>query len=135
MYLSSAVISSFASCVFKVATGSFGYSLGASGAIMAMIGLFGTIIPEARMQILFLPFLNFTAATAVKGLIAIDTAGLIARWKFFDHAAHLGGNVFGIWYAMMGHNLIWQNREVVMKWWHENVRGDQGRRPPPPPVL
>ena len=33
-----------------------------------------------------------------QGLIAIagfDLAGLIFRWQFFDHAAHLGGVLFG----------------------------------------
>jgi len=26
----------------------------------------------------------------------MDTAGMILGWKFFDHAAHLGGALFGM---------------------------------------
>jgi rhomboid-like protein len=42
--------------------------------------------------------------------------GLIARWQFFDHAAHLGGILLGIWYCHFGHTLIWKNREPIMTW-------------------
>ncbi|XP_054203154.1 presenilin-associated rhomboid-like protein, mitochondrial isoform X4 [Homo sapiens] len=33
---------------------------------------------------------------ALKAIIAMDTAGMILGWKFFDHAAHLGGALFGM---------------------------------------
>lgn len=32
----------------------------------------------------------------LKAIIAMDTAGLVLGWKFFDHAAHLGGALFGV---------------------------------------
>ncbi|XP_068945528.1 presenilin-associated rhomboid-like protein, mitochondrial isoform X3 [Petaurus breviceps papuanus] len=56
---------------------------------------------------------------ALKAIIAMDTAGMILGWKFFDHAAHLGGALFGIWYITHGHELIWKNREPLVKIWHE----------------
>uniref|UniRef100_A0A8C6F2R1 rhomboid protease n=1 Tax=Monodon monoceros TaxID=40151 RepID=A0A8C6F2R1_MONMO len=56
---------------------------------------------------------------ALKAIIAVDTAGMILGWKFFDHAAHLGGALFGIWYITYGHELIWKNREPLVKIWHE----------------
>ncbi|XP_016797868.2 presenilin-associated rhomboid-like protein, mitochondrial isoform X4 [Pan troglodytes] len=56
---------------------------------------------------------------ALKAIIAMDTAGMILGWKFFDHAAHLGGALFGIWYVTYGHELIWKNREPLVKIWHE----------------
>ncbi|XP_063477896.1 presenilin-associated rhomboid-like protein, mitochondrial isoform X4 [Symphalangus syndactylus] len=56
---------------------------------------------------------------ALKAIIAMDTAGMILGWKFFDHAAHLGGALFGIWYVTYGHELIWKNREPLVKMWHE----------------
>uniref|UniRef100_A0ABI7XU24 rhomboid protease n=1 Tax=Felis catus TaxID=9685 RepID=A0ABI7XU24_FELCA len=56
---------------------------------------------------------------ALKAIIAMDTAGMILGWKFFDHAAHLGGALFGIWYITYGHELIWKNREPLVKIWHE----------------
>ncbi|KAM5293402.1 presenilin-associated rhomboid-like protein, mitochondrial isoform 4-T4 [Ctenodactylus gundi] len=56
---------------------------------------------------------------ALKAIVALDTAGMILGWKFFDHAAHLGGALFGIWYVTYGHELIWKNREPLVKIWHE----------------
>ena len=41
-----------------------------------MLGLLGTLVPDARMQILFLPMLTFSTATAIKGLMAVDGAGI-----------------------------------------------------------
>uniref|UniRef100_A0A3Q3AVW7 Presenilin associated rhomboid like n=1 Tax=Kryptolebias marmoratus TaxID=37003 RepID=A0A3Q3AVW7_KRYMA len=66
---------------------------------------------------------------ALKGIVAMDTAGLVLGWRFFDHAAHLGGAMFGIWYILFGHELIWKNREPFVKVWHElRTRGGGGGR-------
>ena len=43
-------------------------------------------------------------------------SGLIARWHYFDHAAHLGGILLGIWYCHYGYKYIWENREPIMTW-------------------
>ncbi|XP_004424728.1 PREDICTED: presenilins-associated rhomboid-like protein, mitochondrial isoform X2 [Ceratotherium simum simum] len=115
----SSVISSFVSYVCKVATGRYGPSLGASGAIMTVLAAVCTKIPDGRLAIIFLPMFTFTAGNALKAIIAMDTAGMILGWKFFDHAAHLGGALFGIWYITYGHELIWKNREPLVKIWHE----------------
>uniref|UniRef100_A0ABK0LXL4 Presenilin-associated rhomboid-like protein, mitochondrial n=1 Tax=Rattus norvegicus TaxID=10116 RepID=A0ABK0LXL4_RAT len=96
VYLSAGVISNFVSYVCKVATGRYGPSLGASGAIMTVLAAVCTKIPEGRLAIIFLPVFTFTAGNALKAIIAMDTAGMILGWKFFDHAAHLGGALFGI---------------------------------------
>ncbi|GAB5576624.1 presenilins-associated rhomboid-like protein [Prionailurus iriomotensis] len=119
VYLSAGVISNFVSYVCKVATGRYGPSLGASGAIMTVLAAVCTKIPEGRLAIIFLPMFTFTAGNALKAIIAMDTAGMILGWKFFDHAAHLGGALFGIWYITYGHELIWKNREPLVKIWHE----------------
>ncbi|XP_064440625.1 presenilin-associated rhomboid-like protein, mitochondrial isoform X1 [Mirounga angustirostris] len=119
VYLSAGVISNFVSYVCKVATGRYGPSLGASGAIMTVLAAVCTKIPEGRLAIIFLPMFTFTAGNALKAIIAMDTAGMVLGWKFFDHAAHLGGALFGIWYITYGHELIWKNREPLVKIWHE----------------
>ncbi|XP_043925949.1 presenilins-associated rhomboid-like protein, mitochondrial [Protopterus annectens] len=118
-YLSAGVISNFVSYFCKTATGRFGPSLGASGAIMAVLAAVCTKMPEAKLAIIFLPMFTFTAGNALKAIIALDTAGLVLGWRFFDHAAHLGGAAFGIWYITYGHELIWKNREPLVKMWHE----------------
>lgn len=119
VYLSAGVVSTFVSYVCKTAAGRFSPSLGASGAIMTVLAAVCTKMPEAKLAIIFLPMFTFTAANALKAIVAMDTAGLVLGWKFFDHAAHLGGALFGIWYILFGHELIWKNREPFVKLWHE----------------
>ncbi|XP_044059094.1 presenilins-associated rhomboid-like protein, mitochondrial isoform X1 [Siniperca chuatsi] len=119
VYLSAGVVSSFVSYVCKMATGRFGPSLGASGAIMTVLAAVCTKMPEAKLAIIFLPMFTFTAANALKAIVAMDTAGVVLGWKFFDHAAHLGGALFGVWYILFGHELIWKNREPFVKLWHD----------------
>ncbi|KAL4608391.1 presenilins-associated rhomboid-like protein, mitochondrial [Arapaima gigas] len=115
------VTSTFVSYVCKTATGRIGPSLGASGAIMAVLAAVCTKMPDAKLAIIFLPMFTFTAGSALKAVVAMDTAGLVLGWRFFDHAAHLGGALFGIWYILYGHELIWKNREPLVKIWH-NLR-------------
>ncbi|XP_066535411.1 presenilin-associated rhomboid-like protein, mitochondrial [Hoplias malabaricus] len=131
MYLSAGVISTFVSYVSKTATGRLGPSLGASGAIMTVLAAVCTKMPEAKLAIIFLPMYTFTAGNALKAIVALDTAGLILGWRFFDHAAHLGGALFGIWYIFYGHELIWKNREPLVKLWHNfRTRGSGGNGAP-----
>jgi hypothetical protein len=33
---------------------------------------------------------------AIKVIMGIDAAGVVMGWKLFDHAAHLGGALFGM---------------------------------------
>ncbi|KAM4567197.1 presenilin-associated rhomboid-like protein, mitochondrial isoform 2-T2 [Odontesthes bonariensis] len=126
VYLSAGVISTFFSYACKLASGRFGPSLGASGAIMTVLAAVCTKMPEAKLAIIFLPMFTFTAANALKAIVAMDAAGLLLGWRFFDHAAHLGGALFGIWYIMFGHELIWKNREPFVKLWHDLRTGGGG---------
>lgn len=128
VYMSAGVISTMVSYMCKTATGRLYPSLGASGAVMAVLAAVCAKVPEAKLGIIFLPMVTFTAGNALKGLIAIDTAGLILGWRLFDHAAHLGGALFGIWYVAYGHKLIWRKREPLVKFWHD-MRSPGGSRP------
>nr|XP_045614550.1 presenilins-associated rhomboid-like protein, mitochondrial [Procambarus clarkii]XP_045614551.1 presenilins-associated rhomboid-like protein, mitochondrial [Procambarus clarkii] len=119
MYLSGGVISSLASHTFKVVMRCPGPSLGASGAIMALLGYFCTQYPNAQLGIVFIPGLNFSADTALKGVMCLDAVGMALGWRVFDHAAHLGGALFGLIYACYGPKYIWGNSQPLMKKWHE----------------
>ncbi|XP_049453989.1 presenilins-associated rhomboid-like protein, mitochondrial [Epinephelus fuscoguttatus] len=119
VYLSAGVISTMVSYMCKTATGRLHPSLGASGAVMAVLAAVCAKVPEAKLGIIFLPMITFTAGTALKALVAVDTAGLILGWRLFDHAAHLGGALFGVWYVAYGHKLIWRKREPLVKMWHD----------------
>lgn len=45
---------------------------------------------------MFLPMLNFAAGDAIFGILALDMLGILLGWKMLDHAAHLGGALFGM---------------------------------------
>lgn len=45
---------------------------------------------------MFLPMFQFSAENAIIAIMAIDVLGVAFGWKFFDHAAHLGGALFGV---------------------------------------
>ncbi|XP_064615375.1 presenilin-associated rhomboid-like protein, mitochondrial [Liolophura sinensis] len=125
LYLSAGTFSCFTSYALKVARRSFTPSLGASGALMAVLGAVCLSYPDARLAIAFIGDLfphSFSADSAMKALIAFDTTGLVLGWRLFDHAAHLGGILFGLWYIKFGRDLIWGNREPVMEAWHK-LRG------------
>ncbi|XP_039999833.1 presenilins-associated rhomboid-like protein, mitochondrial isoform X1 [Xiphias gladius] len=130
VYLSAGVISTMVSYMCKTASGRLYPSLGASGAVMAVLAAVCAKVPEAKLGIIFLPMVTFTAGNALKALIAIDTAGLILGWRLLDHAAHLGGALFGVWYVAYGHKLIWRKREPLVKLWHDmRSPGAGGSRP------
>ncbi|CAI5641288.1 unnamed protein product [Oreochromis niloticus] len=130
VYLSAGVVSTMVSYTCKAATGRLYPSLGASGAVMAVLAAICSKMPEAKLGIIFLPMVTFTAGTALKALVAVDTAGLLLGWRLFDHAAHLGGALFGVWYVAYGHKLIWRKREPLVKLWHDiRSPGSRGSRP------
>ncbi|XP_064864156.1 presenilin-associated rhomboid-like protein, mitochondrial isoform X2 [Oncorhynchus nerka] len=96
VYMSAGVISTMFSYVCKTASGRLGPSLGASGAIMTVLAAVCTKMPEAKLAIIFLPIYAFSAGNALKAIVVMDTAGLVLGWRYFDHAAHLGGALFGV---------------------------------------
>lgn len=116
LYLSAGVFSSLASYFYKAVIGTAGLSLGAvsiylilffinlliiflklkSGAIMAVLAYVCTQYPETQLSIILLPMWTFSAGTAIKFIVGLDLAGVLMGWKFFDHAAHLGGAAFGM---------------------------------------
>ncbi|CDW97808.1 hypothetical protein [Sporisorium scitamineum] len=77
-------------------------SLGSSGAIYSILVMSAFAFPNAQLGILFVPFVSFPIGAGVAGLVAADVAGLVFRWKTFDHAAHLAGAAFGVGYWWVG---------------------------------
>ncbi|XP_021929441.1 presenilins-associated rhomboid-like protein, mitochondrial isoform X2 [Zootermopsis nevadensis] len=122
LYMSAGVISSMSSYFHKSLIKKPGFSLGASGAIMCLLGYVCTEYPETKLTIIFLPLFTFPAAAAIKVIMAVDAAGVLLGWKFFDHAAHLGGAACGITWSYWGNAYIWQKREPLLHWWHK-LRG------------
>ncbi|XP_077371216.1 presenilin-associated rhomboid-like protein A, mitochondrial isoform X3 [Festucalex cinctus] len=126
VYMSAGVISSMFSYICKTTSGRIFPSLGASGAIMAVVGAVCSRLPEAKLSIIFLPMVTFTMGTVLKVVVATDAAGLLLGWRTFDHASHLGGALFGVWYGAYGHQLIWSKRDSVVKMWQRIRRPGGG---------
>jgi membrane associated rhomboid family serine protease len=76
-------------------------SLGASGAIWAVLSGCATLFPNLSVNLLFIP-VPFELGDAITGLILLDVVGLARGWRMFDHAAHLGGAAFGYVYTKFG---------------------------------
>ncbi|XP_053601400.1 presenilin-associated rhomboid-like protein, mitochondrial isoform X2 [Plodia interpunctella] len=127
MYLSAGVISSFASFLYKVVANQPGLSLGASGAIMSVLSYVCVQYPDTRLSIIFLPMYTFAAGTAIKAIMCMDLTGVLLGWKFFDHAAHLGGALFGIAWCHWGSTHIWGKRDKFLQYYHAMRRNDTGR--------
>jgi len=124
-YLSAGVVSGFLSYVHKVIRCSMVPSVGASGAILALIGIVGTSFPDTRLSVAFVNQIyphSFSADAGMRAIIAFDLLGVLFGWQFLDHAGHLGGMLFGIWYAKHGHQIARRYRDVVVQYWHQ-LRG------------
>ncbi|XP_046742847.1 presenilins-associated rhomboid-like protein, mitochondrial isoform X3 [Diprion similis] len=65
---------------------------------------------------------GFSLGAAIKAMVCLDTIGCIMKWQFFDHAGHLGGAAWGIFWQKWGNAYIWQKREPILTFWHE-LRG------------
>uniref|UniRef100_A0A7E4VFT1 rhomboid protease n=1 Tax=Panagrellus redivivus TaxID=6233 RepID=A0A7E4VFT1_PANRE len=122
-YLTAGVVSSLASLAHKAITRSPFRALGASGAILGAIVYTCMKIPDARLSIIFLPMFTFSAEHAVYGLMAFDLAGLLLGFRMFDHAAHLGGAVFGLWYALYGEKFYLQVIQPRVIETYKSIRG------------
>ena len=85
--------------VYKVATRSSGLSLGASGAICSVIGMFPTFQPDTQLSILFLPLITFSARLGIRMMMVADCSGMVLRWRYldYDYKDH-----FGIFKAFKG---------------------------------
>lgn len=114
LYLSAGTVSSLASVAHRLITKRAIGSLGASGALLGVVAYVCIARPDSKLLLFFIPI---AAGNAIKGLMVVDTIGLLARWKYIDHAAHLGGTLFGVWYAYEGEKLFYKHRrDVVEKW-------------------
>ncbi|VDN06537.1 unnamed protein product [Thelazia callipaeda] len=107
-YITAAAVSSLAGIMHKCLVRTNRRALGASGAVMALLVYTCMKLPDARLKIVFVPHFDFSAQSAVIGMIAFDFICLLLRFKIFDHAAHLGGSLFGLFYGSFGERFIWK---------------------------
>ncbi|GAA5982146.1 hypothetical protein JCM10908_004758 [Rhodotorula pacifica] len=87
-------------------------SLGASGAIYALVSLTALSFPSTSVSLIFLPFFPIPIGLATSALVAVDLIGLLRGWRMFDHAAHLAGAASGAAWYLAGHAVF----ERVRSW-------------------
>jgi len=99
-------------------------SLGASGAVYASLAVTALAYPHAQVYLIFLPMIPISIPVGFGGMLLVDMIGLWRGWgyvsklvstyrdylmivsiRYFDHAAHLGGAAFGVWYFHYGPNM------------------------------
>lgn len=119
LYLSAGAVSSFSSIACRLLRREYIPSLGASGALLGVVAYICVARPETQLLLFFMPL---AAGHAIKGLLLLDTVGILAKWRFMDHAAHLGGSLFGIWYALKGEKLYDRYKFEIVKTWQSLKR-------------
>ncbi|VDM32051.1 unnamed protein product [Hydatigera taeniaeformis] len=131
VFLSGGIFASFLSALAKVARGSRVPSIGASGAVCAVLGAFCMLEPHAM---LCLPLVvnviphAFSAGSACWVIVAFEACGatFLARRSPIDHAAHLGGLLFGMYYGLEGKKVVLKHRDEVIKVWR-TLKGESGK--------
>lgn len=98
MYVTSCVVSSFTSLLVPSLLGRAIMSLGASGAIFSVVGVFSSVFPDAAIGLFFIP-LPFGAWWFFIGSIGMNIAGLVGRWGRYDYSGHLGGSLSGLYFG------------------------------------
>ena len=63
--------------VFQVVTATAGMSIGASGALFTILGIYGTLMPESEWSIILLPMYSFTAENGIKGKFTLGLLDVI----------------------------------------------------------
>lgn len=109
-----ALTSSVMSHLARARSRAGGASLGSSGAIYAVFAMVAYLKPHAEAYLIFLPGVPITLQTLLPCMMALDAAGVVLKWRFFDHWGHLGGAVFGYVYARYGEKYIWANRSKLL---------------------
>lgn len=114
VFLAAGTFSSLTSIGLKLLRGVNQPSLGASGALLGVIAYICTVRPNTELLLFFVPV---EAGNAIKLLMAVDVLGILLRWRYLDHAAHLGGAAFGIWYGKYGEEFYHKYKSRVIKNW------------------
>lgn len=81
-------------------------SLGSSGSLYGILALTALVHPDSRIGILFVPGFTMRMQDGFFTMLCIDVLGILAGWRWLDHAGHLGGALFGFWWYYQG-----------SKWW------------------
>ena len=114
VFVSGGLASSVVSHLARVRGRPGGASLGSSGAVYAIFAMMAHFEPQAKAMFIFLPGVPIALENLFPGLVLLDVVGALSKWRVFDHWGHLGGAMFGCWYARYGQWYIWGNRDKLL---------------------
>ncbi len=111
LYLGAGLVASISFVLFRnlLATlhgpGMLGPAVGASGAVVAFVGMVGVLYPDAEVLLYFV--IPMRLQTAVKAFIGLESFNLLAKTfavnlpliGMFASSAHLSGLLIGVWYG------------------------------------
>lgn len=72
--------------------------------------------PNGKVYLVFLPGQEFEMRQVVPLLIGFDFLGLVLGWRVLDHAAHLGGALYGWLYTNYGYQWWSKIQTSLLKW-------------------
>jgi membrane associated rhomboid family serine protease len=117
LYFAAGVLAGIASVVLNV-----GATIGASGAIMGVMGVFLVLYPLNQVAVWDVLWVRLTGDalripswTLIAFYMALDLYGTLARHKGVNYVAHLSGSVFGIGIAAT----------LVLAGWVRSSRGER----------
>ena len=113
-YFSAGLCASMAAFLGRLGSSGGVKSLGASGALLGCFAALAVNLPDLQVSLLFLPNFSFALSDLLAAAMLLDVAGILFRWRVFDHYAHLGGALFGCAYAAYGQS-IWRRRRQLLK--------------------
>ncbi|KAF1802686.1 hypothetical protein FB192DRAFT_1379301 [Mucor lusitanicus] len=99
-------------------------SLGASGAIYGLVASTAVLYPNSSISLIFLPMIPIKLGYALPALMSFDLAGIVFKWRMFDHYAHLAGAGLGLGYMYYGEKHIWEPLIRKIHQVRENSRGN-----------
>ncbi|OON22647.1 peptidase, S54 family, partial [Opisthorchis viverrini] len=124
LFVGGGIFASFLSIINKSVRRSVVPSLGSSGGICAVLGAFCLLQPNAHLCVPFVVEVfphSFQAQSAVWCLFFLELMGSIflSARSPIDHAAHMGGLLFGMYYSGGGMDAIWKRRNTVVSQWRK----------------
>ncbi len=100
LFVGSGVIAGLAQVVLSLLLGTTTFVLGASGAILALLGVLAITAPDLKVLLFFV--LPISMRTLAIGYAALSVFGIAAQGSVLGnvaHMAHLAGLLIGLWYG------------------------------------
>ncbi|TGZ63541.1 hypothetical protein CRM22_006876 [Opisthorchis felineus] len=124
LFVGGGIFASFLSIINKSIRRSVVPSLGSSGGVCAVLGAFCLLQPNAHLCVPFVVEVfphSFQAQSAVWCLFFLELMGSIflSARSPIDHAAHMGGLLFGMYYSGGGMDAIWKRRNTLVSQWRK----------------